>query len=105
MPADALKPPSPEPIVGIDLGTTNSLVAVAHWPPDNSAAAAPRVIPDTSGRDLVPSAVRFNADGSTTVGRDARDAAAEFPLTTVVSVKRLMGRSLADAADDVKYLS
>ncbi len=96
---------APDPIVGIDLGTTNSLVAVAHWPPGDSANAAPRVIPDRDGRELVPSAVRFNADGTTTVGRAARDAAAEFPLTTVVSVKRLMGRSLADAAGDLKYLS
>jgi len=98
-------PPPPEPIVGIDLGTTNSLVAVAHWPAGDPARAAPRVLPDRDGRELVPSAVRFNADGSTTVGHAARDAAASFPLTTVVSVKRLMGRSLADAAGDLKYLS
>lgn len=95
----------PEPIVGIDLGTTNSLVAVAHWPPGDPGRAAPRVIPDRGGRELVPSAVRFNADGSVIVGRDARDQATEHPLSTVVSVKRLMGRSLADAAADLKYLS
>src|SRR5262249_39023149 len=93
------------PIVGIDLGTTNSLVAVAGFPPGDAAAGAPRILPDDRGRPLVPSAVRFEADGTTVIGYDARDRAVEFPCSTVVSVKRLMGRSLGDAAGDLKYLS
>jgi len=91
-----------EPIVGIDLGTTNSLVAVAGWP---EPAAAPRIIPDERGRNLLPSAVRFEEGGTTVVGHDARQRAVEFPQSTVVSVKRLMGRSAADAAEDLKFLS
>jgi molecular chaperone DnaK (HSP70) len=93
------------PIVGIDLGTTNSLVAVAGWPPGDPAGAAPRVIADEQGRALLPSAVRFEVGGRVEVGYDARDRAVEYPRTTVVSVKRLMGRSVQDAAADLKYLS
>lgn len=93
---------APEPILGIDLGTTNSLVAVAGFP---RASDPPRVLPDEQGRPLCPSAVRFEPDGSTVIGYDARDRAVEFPLTTVVSVKRLMGRSAEDAEPDLKYLS
>ncbi|MEX2218315.1 MAG: Hsp70 family protein [Phycisphaerales bacterium] len=91
-----------ERIVGIDLGTTNSLVAV--W-----EGGAARVIPDERGRGLLPSVVRYEAgaDGGvrTVVGVEARDRAAEFPGTTVSSVKRLMGRSREDAAADLPYLS
>jgi molecular chaperone DnaK (HSP70) len=98
-----------EPIVGIDLGTTNSLVAIAGWPPDEPAPAAPRVIPDEGGRPLFPSVVRFEARGGravpAAVGSEARAGAVEHPRTTVASVKRLMGRSLQDAAPDIPYLS
>jgi molecular chaperone DnaK (HSP70) len=90
------------PILGIDLGTTNSLVAVYD-------ERGPRTIDDAQGRALLPSVVRFEVgeDGAvrTVVGHDAADRAVEFPTTTVSSVKRLMGRSLADAAEDVPYLS
>lgn len=98
-----------EPIVGIDLGTTNSLVAVAGYP---QPSVAPRVITDTSGRALLPSVVRFEVDPAAptranpvAVGHDARQHAVEFPLTTVSSVKRLMGRSIEDARADLPYLS
>jgi len=95
-----------EPIVGIDLGTTNSLVAVASWPVGGSAAErSPRILSDASGRNLLPSVVRFEPDGGVVVGHEARDAGAKYPLSTVASVKRLMGRSLADAAADLPYLS
>jgi len=91
-----------EIILGIDLGTTNSLVAVFD-------EHGPRTIEDAQGRALLPSVVRFEAgeDGGvrTVVGHDAAERAVEFPTTTVSSVKRLMGRSLADAAGDVPYLS
>jgi len=93
------------PIVGIDLGTTNSLVAVCD-------ARGPRVLPDAAGRMLVPSVVRFVESGGekhggakVVVGHEAREQAADFPATTISSVKRLMGRSLADAAADLPYLS
>ena len=96
--------PPDDPILGIDLGTTNSLVAICD-------ERGPRTIDDAQGRALLPSVVRFEADpGSpggvrTIVGHDAADRSVEFPTTTISSVKRLMGRSLADAAEDVPYLS
>ncbi|MGH7131276.1 MAG: Hsp70 family protein, partial [Phycisphaerales bacterium] len=93
------------PIVGIDLGTTYSLVAVAAWPREGGPSAkAPRIIPDEQGRALCPSVVRFEASGAPVVGYDARDRAVEFPQSTVASVKRLMGRSLKDAVGDLPYL-
>jgi molecular chaperone DnaK (HSP70) len=91
-----------EVIVGIDLGTTNSLVAVCD-------ARGPRVIEDERGRALLPSVVRYDAGGGgrvrTVVGYEARERSAEFPRATVSSVKRLMGRSKADAAGDLSLLS
>jgi molecular chaperone DnaK (HSP70) len=90
-------------IVGIDLGTTNSLVAL-------SDDAGPRVITDEQGRALLPSVVRFvdpapSGPMRTIVGWDAREAAPSHPATTVMSVKRLMGRSRDDAAEDLTFLS
>ncbi len=95
--------PARDVIVGIDLGTTNSLVAFFD-------DRGPRVIPDDQGRPLLPSTVRYepSPDSSpprTTVGHDARARAAEFPHTTIASVKRLMGRSKADASADLPFLS
>ncbi|MDV3439820.1 Fe-S protein assembly chaperone HscA [Pseudomonas otitidis] len=78
--------------VGIDLGTTNSLVAAVR-----SGVAEP--LPDAQGDVIVPSAVRYHAD-RVEVGRTARDTALEDPLNTILSVKRLMGRGL----EDVKHL-
>ncbi|BAL26388.1 Fe-S protein assembly chaperone HscA [Azoarcus sp. KH32C] len=75
--------------VGIDLGTTNSLVASVI-----SGSAA--VIPDAEGRMLLPSVVRFHADGDVTTGQDALARQSEDPLNTISSAKRLMGRGLAD---------
>src|SRR5690606_15734318 len=74
--------------VGIDLGTTNSLVAALR-----SGVTAP--LADGEGRVILPSAVRYHAD-RVEVGRTAKQAAAMDPLNTIVSVKRLMGRGLAD---------
>ncbi|MGE4405453.1 Fe-S protein assembly chaperone HscA [Pseudomonas sp.] len=84
---------SPQPhqrrlAVGIDLGTTNSLVAALR-----SGVTAP--LADGEGRVILPSAVRYHAD-RVEVGRTAKQAAAMDPLNTIVSVKRLMGRGLAD---------
>jgi molecular chaperone HscA len=74
--------------VGIDLGTTNSLVAALR-----SGRSEP--LPDAQGNVILPSAVRYLA-GHNEVGLAAREAAASDPLNTVLSVKRLMGRGLAD---------
>jgi Fe-S protein assembly chaperone HscA len=72
-------------IIGIDLGTTNSLVAVLE-------DAGPRVLPDPeTGALLLPSAVAFLPDGAVVVGERARALAAERPLDTILSVKRFMG--------------
>jgi molecular chaperone DnaK (HSP70) len=91
-----------DPIIGIDLGTTNSLVAVAGWP----GASGPRILPDELGRNMLPSVVRFDSSGRPVeIGYEAKSRAVEFPLSTVSSAKRLMGRSIADAAADVPYLS
>ena len=87
-----------DPIVGIDLGTTYSLVAIADGP------TGPRVIADEQGRAACPSVVRFSPDGPPVVGWEAREEAARFPDRTVASVKRLMGRSRVDAAGDLPFL-
>ena len=71
--------------VGIDLGTTNSLVASVR----NGIAD---VLPDEDGHVLLPSAVHYRRDGGATVGRAALAARAEDPRNTIVSIKRLMGR-------------
>lgn len=77
--------------VGIDLGTTNSLVASVR----NGVAV---VLPDSEGRALLPSVVRFSADTAPLVGYEAQVALASDPRNTVVSAKRLMGRGLRDVA-------
>ena len=72
-------------VVGIDLGTTNSLVAILE-------DGGPRVLPDPdTGARLLPSAVSFLPDGEIVVGQRARQLAAEHPLDTILSVKRFMG--------------
>lgn len=86
-----------EIILGIDLGTTNSVVAVA-------GASGPRVLHGDYEHPSMPSVVRYEGD-SVVVGDEAKRGAVEHPRTTVASVKRLMGRSVADAAEDLKYLS
>ena len=79
-----------DPIVGIDLGTTHSLVAVCD-------SAGPRILSDSQGRQLLPSAVRFLQGAKPVVGHAARDHAVEFPLDTITSSKRFMGRSHAES--------
>jgi len=76
--------------VGIDLGTTHSLVAAVR-------SSVPEVLPDEAGRHLVPSAVFIQADGRAHVGFDALAMQLEYPLDTLVSIKRLMGRSYQEA--------
>ncbi len=77
--------------VGIDLGTTNSLVATVR----NGIAVC---LPDESGRTMLPSVVRYRADGRIEVGQAAAKAQATDPRNTIVSVKRFMGRGLKDVA-------
>jgi molecular chaperone HscA len=75
--------------VGIDLGTTNSLVAVVQ-------AGQPTCLRDRHG-SLLPSVVHYAADGSVLVGQGARELAARSPQDTIASVKRFMGRGPRDA--------
>lgn len=83
-------------IVGIDLGTTNSLVAIAD-------EGGPRVLGEGDAQ-VMPSVVRVERDGSFVVGQGAADRIVEMPDRTINSVKRLMGRSLKDAQADLAYL-
>jgi molecular chaperone HscA len=82
-----------EIIVGIDLGTTNSLVAFIN--PDKN----PQVINDTGKGLLVPSVVHFNAHGEAEVGNEAKTYLTTDPTNTIFSVKRLLGRSYKDVAN------
>ncbi|CAM5391700.1 Fe-S protein assembly chaperone HscA [Eoetvoesiella caeni] len=75
---------------GIDLGTTHSLVASVR----NSV---PEVLADEAGQGLLPSVVRYAADGAVQVGYEARRHQAQDSLNTIASVKRFMGRSLDEA--------
>jgi Fe-S protein assembly chaperone HscA len=84
-------------IVGIDLGTTNSLVAIVE-------NGTPRVIPGADGSNLVPSVVFFEEGGNVLVGNPARAKMIESPRNTVFSIKRFMGKGLADVRDDLALL-
>jgi len=77
--------------VGIDLGTTNSLVATVR-------SGVATVLPDANGRPLLPSVVRYLGSGKSEVGYAAQARQAEDPKNTIVSVKRFMGRGLKDVA-------
>jgi molecular chaperone HscA len=87
---------SPQPhqrkhAVGIDLGTTNSLVAAVR-------SGSPETLADEQGRHLLPSVVHYYKDGVSCIGYEAAEHNVSDPLNTLTSVKRLMGRGL----DDVK---
>jgi molecular chaperone DnaK len=84
-------------IVGIDLGTTNSLVAYID-PQTNQ----PKCVPGPYGSTLCPSVVSLDADGSVTVGESAKRRLLTQPERTIYSVKRLMGRGPADVQDELK---
>ena len=93
---DAPTPPrAPRRAIGIDLGTTNSLVATVR-------NRIPVVLPDAEGRTLVPSIVRYG-EASVEVGYDAMLHQSRDPQNTIVSVKRFMGRGLADVDDDRRF--
>src|SRR5215469_765558 len=83
--------------VGIDLGTTYSLVAYV-----DKATGKPQCIPGPYGETLCPSVVSVDADGSIVVGEAARRRLLSQPDRTIYSVKRLMGRGVADVQDELK---
>ncbi len=84
-------------IIGIDLGTTNSLVAFV-----DEETGLPRVIPDREGKVLLPSIVSFTPEG-TLVGEPARRQLVRRPDATVYSVKRFMGRGYEDVKEELAY--
>jgi Fe-S protein assembly chaperone HscA len=82
-------------IVGIDLGTTNSLVA-------EMTLTGPRILEDAEGRKIVPSVVSLTGNGRLVAGETARELLLTQPERTVYSVKRLMGRGVGDVAEELK---
>ncbi|MBX5495328.1 MAG: Fe-S protein assembly chaperone HscA [Bryobacteraceae bacterium] len=82
-------------IVGIDLGTTNSLVAFMDL-------TGPKVIPGPEGERLVPSIVSVRQDGEVVAGNPARQLLIEQPDRTVYSVKRLMGKGVSDIGEELR---
>lgn len=83
-------------IIGIDLGTTNSCVAVME-------GGEPTVIPNAEGSRTTPSVVGFTKDGERRIGQTAKRQAVAFPQRTVSSIKREMGTSYTVSIDDKKY--
>ncbi len=83
-------------IVGIDLGTTNSLIGAMD-------AGFPVLLADADGERLTPSTVHFPEKGEPIVGRPAARMRALDPAHTVYSVKRFIGRRVGEEADDVAY--
>jgi molecular chaperone HscA len=90
-PGDSPEPHQRKLAVGIDLGTTHSLAATVK-------SGTAEVIADEEDRPLLPSIVRYFPDGRVDVGYQARAAQADDPANTIVSVKRFMGRGVADVA-------
>ena len=89
--------PKGEKIIGIDLGTTNSVVAVME-------GSAPKVIANKDGDRLTPSVVAFNDKGETLVGVQARRQAVTNPKRTISSIKRFMGRRHNEVASEEKIV-
>jgi molecular chaperone DnaK len=84
-------------VVGIDLGTTFSLAAFVR-------DGQPVVVRDETGNALIPSVISFHPDGTVLVGSAARARALSDPEHTIFSVKRLMGRTLADLQEELKLI-
>ncbi|HET7612865.1 MAG TPA: molecular chaperone DnaK [Gemmatimonadaceae bacterium] len=82
-------------VIGIDLGTTNSVVAVME-------GGDPVVIPNAEGGRTTPSVVGFTKDGERLVGQIAKRQAVTNPQNTVFSIKRFMGRKMSEVADETK---
>ena len=90
-PGESAAPHQHRLAVGIDLGTTNSLVATVR-------SGLANVISDELGRPLLPSVVRYHEDGRAVVGYEAQAEQAHDPRNVIASVKRFMGRSIKDIA-------
>src|SRR5881398_1121259 len=84
-----------EKIIGIDLGTTNSVVAVME-------GGDPVVIPNAEGGRVTPSVVAFTKDGERLVGQVAKRQAVTNPQNTVFSIKRFMGRKMSEVVEETK---
>lgn len=84
-------------VVGIDLGTTYSLAAFV-------TNGRPAVVRDAAGAALVPSCISFHDDGTVLVGSSAKERALSDPDHTIFSVKRLMGRTLAELKEELKLI-
>ena len=82
-------------VIGIDLGTTNSCVAVME-------GGQPTVIPNAEGGRTTPSIVAFTKDGERLVGQVAKRQAITNPENTVFSIKRFMGRQHSEVAEDLQ---
>jgi molecular chaperone DnaK len=82
-------------VIGIDLGTTNSVVSVME-------GGDPVVIPNSEGGRTTPSVVGFTKDGERLVGQIAKRQAVTNPQNTVFSIKRFMGRKISEVADEIK---
>jgi molecular chaperone DnaK len=84
-------------IIGIDLGTTNSVVAIVE-------GGTPKVIPNEEGQNITPSVVAFTKDGKRLVGVLAKRQAITNPENTIFSVKRFIGRKFDEVQDELKYI-
>lgn len=89
-----------EMIVGIDLGTTNSLVAIIH--PDSRQPVA---LKEHNSSSLVPSIVHFDEAGNVTVGEEAKQYLVTEPHNTIFSAKRLMGKSYNDIKANASFFT
>jgi molecular chaperone HscA len=89
-----------EMIVGIDLGTTNSLVAIIH--PETKT---PIALKEHNSSSLVPSVVHFDAFGNATVGEEAKKYLETDPANTIFSAKRLMGKSYNDIKQNASFFT
>ena len=85
-------------IIGIDLGTTNSAMAVME-------GAEPEILVNAEGDRTTPSVVGFGKDGERVVGKDAKNKAVTNPENTIASVKRFIGRSFAETGEEQKTVS
>lgn len=98
--AQTSKQQQPEVIVGIDLGTTNSLVAIVH-----PAFRQPVTLREYNNSALVPSVLYFTEEEIVITGNKAKAALVSHPQQTVYSIKRLMGRSYSDVQEQAAFLS
>src|SRR5579862_1562895 len=90
-------------VVGIDLGTTNSLVAYVNGASSDGSRGAPEVIRDRNGDGLVPSVVSVAEDGTIHVGREAQRRLLTDARRTAYSIKRFMGKGAEDVQHEAEH--